>query len=252
MNAELWSRNSFEKHYIPEWPCPVCGKKLEFNNEHFKQFETEESKDQRIRGDFYPEDIRYLFHGILRCSDLNCLETVIYSGTGGVESRIEANDDTGEEGLVYFDFFTPKYFIPALHLFKLQSKCPQLVRAEITAAFNLFWCDYSGCANRIRTVVERILDDLKVDLQKEGEKHKSVHSRLSILKKDEPEIAEHLIAIKWIGNAGSHSTEIMRQDLIDGFIILDHCLEKLYYDKERQIKALTKEINKKSGPRSKT
>ena len=63
------------------------------------------------------------------------------------------------------------------------------------------------------------------------------------------EVAEHLLAIKWIGNSGSHVGELSQKDLLDGFELVEYALEKLYSKNEERLNQMTKEINKRKGPR---
>lgn len=61
-------------------------------------------------------------------------------------------------------------------------------------------------------------------------------------------MAEILLALKWIGNAGSHSQDIQPEDIFDGIELLEKIVEKLYSDNEKELAAKVKEINKKKSP----
>jgi hypothetical protein len=65
-------------------------------------------------------------------------------------------------------------------------------------------------------------------------------------------LKELLVAIKWLGNAGSHnSTEITRDDVLDAYEIMALVLKQVLSSDEAHVKKMVKEINKKKGPRKK-
>jgi len=56
-----------------------------------------------------------------------------------------------------------------------------------------------------------------------------------------------LMALKWLGNSGSHSGEVSRDDLLDAFEILEHALAELLEQKSERIAALAKKMTAKHG-----
>ena len=57
-----------------------------------------------------------------------------------------------------------------------------------------------------------------------------------------------LYAIKWLGNAGSHSSsEITLDDVFDAYELMHHVLIELYQPKNR-LNKLAKAIRKRKGP----
>lgn len=74
----------------------------------------------------------------------------------------------------------------------------------------------------------------------------SLHSRIELFKEKFPKVADHLFAIKWIGNEGSHSIEDLNQiELLDAFEILEDALESLYGHREKELYAKIKRLNKR-------
>ena len=56
------------------------------------------------------------------------------------------------------------------------------------------------------------------------------------------------MAIKWIGNIGSHSTEnLKKEDCLDAFEMLEHVLYKLYQIEAKKLTSLKNIINKRKG-----
>jgi hypothetical protein len=151
-------------------------------------------------------------------------------------------------------------FIPALHIFNIPPQCPLDVRGELIAAFNLFWCDPEATVNHVRKVVELVLTHLGVRrfellaaTKASGRKRRSfvtLHHRIGILRKTYAEIADRLEAVKWIGNVGSHSKGITRDDLFDGFDLVEDVLQEHFERRGDRIRAISTSIIKRRRPRS--
>jgi hypothetical protein len=60
-----------------------------------------------------------------------------------------------------------------------------------------------------------------------------------------------LLAIKWLGNFGSHESAIKSSDIFDAYDIVELVTEDMFARARRQIASLAREINKIKGPRSK-
>jgi hypothetical protein len=57
-----------------------------------------------------------------------------------------------------------------------------------------------------------------------------------------------LIAVKWLGNAGSHDGQEPQHEHVRlMYDMLEHCLAQIYDDKTKKLKALAKQVNKKKG-----
>jgi len=64
-----------------------------------------------------------------------------------------------------------------------------------------------------------------------------------------PDIADFLLAIKWIGNTGSHTGKLERIDVLEAYELLELSLNKLYDDTEIKLSKISKEIIKRKGTR---
>lgn len=254
MESHLWLKESFSVNLIPDWPCPTCGKALlNIDKDQFNYSETPDSARSHTHEDWDPELISYRFTGNLRCSNQKCMEIVTFIGTGGIELNTY-NDYRGIGETKWEEYFIPKYFVPALHLFRISKKCPVEVAAQIVDAFNLYWSDASACSNKIRIALEMIMDDQGIKKTRINQKTKErkplpLHGRIDLFGKKFPLIKDHLLAIKWIGNSGSHVGKLERIDLIDAFILLEYSVEKLYDDKEKILQQISKQIIKSKRPR---
>lgn len=104
----------------------------------------------------------------------------------------------------------------------------------------------------MRKVIELILDDKRIAKKELTPTRKrrsiSLHRRLLIFQQKNKQIADQLMAIKWIGNVGSNEFAVDPEDLIAGFELLNYSLEKLYGDHDRRMLQLTKYINKRKRP----
>ncbi len=107
----------------------------------------------------------------------------------------------------------------------------------MVAAFSLYWIDLAACLNRIRNALELVLDDLKVpkstlDKVKKKRNRLNLHHRIEKLKSDRPklkDICDWMMAVKHLGNAGSHpGVPVFADDVFDGFDILERVLKDMY------------------------
>jgi hypothetical protein len=55
------------------------------------------------------------------------------------------------------------------------------------------------------------------------------------------------MAIKWIGNKGSHLGGIEKNDLLDAYELLEYSLNKLYNDPSKRLDKIAKRIIKRKG-----
>ena len=76
----------------------------------------------------------------------------------------------------------------------------------------------------------------------------TLHARLERFAAKNQQVGEHLLAIKWLGNSGSHASELTKHDVMDAFELLEHALEEIYDSKTSRLNTLSASINKKKGP----
>jgi hypothetical protein len=118
--------------------------------------------------------------------------------------------------------FEPTLMYPAPPLFPIPKTCPEVVATHLKKAFALVWRDAGSSANRLRAAAEALLTEKKVPrmvANNNGKKERlSLHARIERFKQADAHSAEYLLAIKWIGNVGSHSNldELLSTDLLDG------------------------------------
>lgn len=243
----------FTRSNTPDWLCPLCKKGLlRFVDGKFHAEERKNSKDAHSHEAWDPDWIEYVYSGLLRCGNASCGEFVTNSGTGGVDIDIVIGDD-GEPEQTWGDFFRPKYFEPPLRLIDLPDECPASVSDPLQESFRLFFSSPAAASNNVRIALEALLTELGVKRfnTKNGKRiFLSLHSRISLLPAKHSELGELLLAIKWLGNAGSHAdSAVTIDDVMDAYELIDHVLQELYAQKAKKAKALAKKINKKKGPK---
>lgn len=253
INKALWLRPYISIGHCPEWTCPTCkSSHLTLAKEDLLFDETKESKSSHTDPEWEPYWISHKFSAILRCNNSRCKDIVSTCGKGIVDvSMIEIEDEWTS---VLSDSFIPEYFSPPLYIFQIDNSCPNVVKKEIINSFSLFFTDVNSCSNKIRIAVELILDDFKVSktkLVKSKRRRLPLHERIVNFGSTYPQIANALLAIKWIGNAGSHNDTVDKQDLLDAYEILGYALDEIYVGRKKEIEKMINQINKSKAPRSK-
>lgn len=75
----------------------------------------------------------------------------------------------------------------------------------------------------------------------------TLHARIDAFAKKEPAIGPQLMALKWLGNTGSHDSSVSSADLLDAFEILEHSLREVIDGHSAKVAALAKKLTKKHG-----
>lgn len=224
MDKQLWNR-PFHKDACPPWPCPVCNSGvLILMPEALREHATIESMRGHNEDWWGPENVVLSFTAWAECSNKKCAEEFAISGTGFVD-QVPIGDDMQQSE--YVDFFTPRHVQPALHLCTLPTNCPDEVRLALEAAFGLYWQSKPATAGRIRVALERLLDHLGIPSKNSTGKTIALGIRIDQFSKSDPINGAYLMALKWLGNVGSHTTEVDTNDLLDAFEVFEHVLAEL-------------------------
>ncbi|HLL06997.1 MAG TPA: DUF4145 domain-containing protein [Myxococcaceae bacterium] len=229
------------------WPCPRCYDGMLVPAAHsFHKQETFESRDAKQSEDWEPDWEEERFAGLLACNRNECAESVAVCG----RTHLEPSSDDPHQWIIVY---APRFFLPAPPIFRVPNGTIQSVRDELMRAWTLYWSDAASCANRIRTCVELLLTYVGVPQSTRplGKKpaRLSLHARIEKFRVRAPELAESLMAVKWLGNAGSHVGELKKDDVLDGFELLEHVLAEVFEERSKRLKRLQKDIVKWKGPR---
>jgi hypothetical protein len=236
----------------PDWTCPSCKKApLRIREDTFFREELEHSRDHSHDA-WEPEWIRYVYSCLLVCSNDKCKEIVASGGTGSVDWDV-VEDEKGNVDQVWEDHFRPKFFEPPLEIFSLPKDCPESVSQPIRNSFAVFFSEPHAASNNVRIAIEALLTELKVRRFKVvGGKRifVSLHQRIALLPKQYSQLKDLILAIKWLGNAGSHDggANVTLDDVMDAYQLAEHILHEVYSPKLSKLESLAKKVNKKKGP----
>lgn len=248
----------FSKDDIPNWKCPTCNNSILSINEN-KIISKNNSFTEINQGEdgFEPEMASFIFTVIFSCNNPKCKEVVSCCGSGYWEEEPYDDYKNMEQRLEYVSYYTPHYFYPPLHFFEIPKKTPEDVSNAIIQSFSLFFTNKSSSANQIRVALECLLTHLKINKYEKRFNKKtnknymnrlSLNDRIKLLKPKYQHIKDLCIAIKWLGNSGSHCGEELTSDnIFDGYDLLSVLLEELYNNKQEHAKKLAKKINTKKG-----
>ena len=79
----------------------------------------------------------------------------------------------------------------------------------------------------------------------------TLHDRIETFSKTQSAEGEKLMALKWLGNTGSHQGDVSRDNLLNGFEILEFLLAELFEQRAVRVAELARELTKKHAPRRK-
>lgn len=255
ITRDIWLKEKHEYNLKGNWPCPTCGKGTLFPDEK-KKLIAESAQTLKGNGDefFEPWMAKMRFSAVLQCSNNICNETVIV--VGALEYGLDYVYDEGRYEMqeVYPNIFNPILFFPELQIFTIPDNCPDEIKTQLRLAFSHFFHDQSASANSIRTALEILMNEQgvkKTFVNKHGKRDNyNLHQRIEFFGKSNPELKHYLMAAKWIGNAGSHIGKLSREDLLDGFELLQHAIDELYVKPHRlkELKSKSQAINKRKKP----
>jgi len=245
----------FTKDGLLRWVCPTCNKgRLKLKKGTFNFEETKHSKRGRNHEAWDPDWIDYVYSCLLECTNPPCKDTIANSGTGIVDYEV-VYDDEGNQHQGWGEYFRPKYFSPHLKIFICPKNTPDDVVDEIDKSFSLFFSDSPSAANHIRIGLEDLLTQLKVkryELKAGKKTFLALHRRIELLSPKYKHLQDLFFAVKWLGNAGSHSEKVVTMDdVLDAYEIMDEILQDLFVKKTKRVKSLAKKIIKSKGPKKK-
>jgi hypothetical protein len=247
---------SFDPQEGPNWECPRCGRgRLRFEQGGLVSFETPESLAQGDDPSWEADWILERFGGVLRCSDNDCGELVAVAGEGRYEETDpRVCDDPSVQATAVLH---PRFVFPAPRLTPDLTAMPTELLSLLRRCDELFWSDYAGCMNAIRVALEAALTHLKVRryVTSKGAKGRRVrlplHQRLEAFAKKHPELRDKLMALKHVGNAGSHAGHPLdREDVLIALELLGNVLEYVYEGSNKRLAGVAKQIVKAKGPLS--
>ena len=70
----------------------------------------------------------------------------------------------------------------------------------------------------------------------------NLHARIEEFAKRDAVIGAQLMALKWLGNTGSHEGSVTKDDLLGAFEIMEHALVELIDRRSEKVAALAKQL----------
>lgn len=244
INHNIWSRVA-SKNKLPGYPCPYCanGKMKAIKD----TMHVREPKFMAIWRDENPEDVDQTsvierWSATLKCDEATCGEIVNVIGDIAV---VEADfiDTDGNHDRGYEDVLRIQAMFPAPPLFRISDNVPRKVKHQLEVAFRMYWTDVSACVSRLRTAVERLLDEQGVPTEKKTKKGKFV--RMDLYERIDSFAAgagaAHTVqmqSLRHIGNLGTHGgDDVDDGDLFDAIDVLEFVLTGIYDTKTINAKA---------------
>ncbi len=238
---------------FPKWRCPSCQSGvLTCDKQDVITRETTASKAAHSDAAWDPTWIGMSFAAFLRCDNAECGDVVVATGPAGV-SENQFYGPNGEPELDFEEHYSVVSVVPAPPLFLVKECVPVKISNHLDVVFALFWIDPSAAIGKLRVCVEDILTDKKIKrfTINKGKRNKlNLHSRIELFGDKNPDASATLMAIKWIGNAGSHAggTEtIFREDVVEVLQIFEHALDQIYDTKSKVLAKKIAVINKRKG-----
>lgn len=213
------------------WPrphCRTCGEGY-VSWEKPKTARTEQSMKDMNHPGWEPEWVTGTMHVIGHCDYSECKQTVVGVGKFRVDY---ATSDLGSEyqGIPYSEFYKVEYFNPPLPLLSLPEAVPQNVRNAIDRAAPIIFVDPSSAATVLRASIELFLTNWGIPANDTSGRRINLHQRIEHWKSETGNqvVGEQLLAIKWIGNSGSHEGEPLSvRAVIDGLEFFEAAFNEL-------------------------
>jgi hypothetical protein len=242
---------------LPDLRCPTCQYGHLAKTQEFITHDDAASIDAKAQepDGWEPDWVTGVFSGFLVCAYASCRETVVLAG----DFRVGDAPDPEKAGDIYEGFYRLTYARPALMLVDCPAGTPESVVAASRAAAEIVWIDPAGAAGRLRVGVEELLTVLQVPqyrkVAKPGKPDKEIrrttHDRIEWYGQREQsaaQVAQVLMAVKWIGNAGAHEAAMEIEDVMEGAEMLGLALRLLYDPSQPNLMRRVAAVNQHSGP----
>lgn len=244
VDREIYIEEShgFTKDTFPQWQCPSCKKSVLV----VKNFESTHDGGTEIYSSeiwFEPIDDAHLrYTALLSCTNPKCQENVVNVGDGYVD--YEYFDGPNGQDRRYQKYYNPLYCYPTIEFFTIPDDTPDKVKNALLDSFSIAYTNHDSAVNKCRIALECLLKDLDLT---QVDKYGNIRLNESIksLPAEFKDIQDHLMAIKWLGNSGSHCDDAFTlHELFDTYDVLEYVLNKLYEKHNKFVQSITDRVNK--------
>lgn len=215
-------RHRWRTHYSTLYPlpCPRCGKGLlKWRKDALLKREPAYSKLNRDVDPLTPELIHEVFTSFMVCEVGYCGETVVVSGFISYADDVPPSEENPTPD--WTPYYFPENFYPAPAVIPISGKLSPECTHALRSAFGLLWSDRPACANRLRSFVEHLMDQLGVP------RSGPLSARLNRFAQTDPRHANTMEALRLVGNKGSHGGNATFADLISCFELVEAAIRDL-------------------------
>lgn len=247
MDREVFEQLSFWRDEVPDYPCPSCGRgRLKLKGPLLSEFTAHTNRYKKELWFDWEEHGEFIFSGLLNCG--SCSEPVFIVGDGYPEPEVYDEED-GRPYQKLSPSHNVKYVQPHLKLIDYPEELSVEFKTQINSAFTLYFSNPSACCNSIRCAVEALLTEWGIPSKRKNDKHFPLSDRLDLLAGKYEEYRDLLVAVKWLGNSGSHAGQsFSHKNALDGFEMLEHVLSRAYDQLGPRLSAMAEQINAHKGP----
>lgn len=239
-----------------DWPrvaCPDCAVgSLAFSSANHLLDQASSETDELVqRGQAAPDELAGVFTGLLECDNTACRRKAAMSGDWRY-----IFGDSERYGTVLYNDYLVRYINPAPRLLLTPAKTPAPVVQAVELASQLLWSSPDSAATQLRRAVEELLTSLGVNRTKlvggktagkRTRRRLDAHTRIGMLPAKYKNVGEALMAVKWIGNSGTHGIGLSVHDVEDGAALLQLALQRLYGVSDKELISKAQKINVHKG-----
>ncbi|HHK8074307.1 TPA: DUF4145 domain-containing protein [Serratia marcescens] len=239
----------FSKDDLPSWLCPNCYRAtLKLVPESFKIGRTPRAhKSHSVEGYWQGND-EFIFSCILKCSQKNCEQPVAVFGVGDYQQQW-INGMGGE--WEWFDCYIPRSFYPPLPLFTSCEQYPKQIKEQLQELSAQLPGHPQAAINALRTALEMIMDHFDIPRVDKG-RYISLDSRINKIPSKYQNLKEGFLAMKWMGNTGSHNLKpVDNVDIDAACYMLDDFLLRIFRPENDHLETIVR-LNKNYNPRLKS
>lgn len=230
MYRNILEKPSFTKNTtIPGYLCPVCDTPLLIKPGDLRDFRTADTNRASEDENFHATDYEYQFMATMSCQSPTCLQQINCLGTGIVKESHERDPEHGGWEVEYTNVLTPIYFQPPLRAFDIPSDCPEEISIRLLSSFSLMFAATTSALNEVRSALEALLDHLGVPRNSEKNNSRlNLKARIEKLTDQHENIRDNLLALRIVGNSGSHAADVNRSDLFDSYEVMHSVLLRIF------------------------
>jgi hypothetical protein len=244
VDITLWDE-TFAQKAIPAFRCPTCNKgTLTLAKDSLRVVESSLSQRARDHEGWDPEWVEERFSMLLSCTATSCGELVVVSG-----DTVLREEEDEEFGQVWNSHLRPRAMYPAPYIIEIAEQVPERVSSELRQSFQLFWSDLNAAANRMRTSLERALDEKGVKKYNKTGKRVSLPlaQRITLFEKEYgKEFSDIFTALRHVGNLGTHAG-VSRTALLNAYELYEHALSEIFGKRKEKLAAISRKLIKTKG-----